>query len=67
MADTAAPVTSGGAAPETQDGAVRGPGGHSKLDVQRLAEKVYALMAAEARMGHARTEPAATPRRTVED
>ncbi len=43
------------------------PGGHSALDVQRLADKVYALLVAEARAGHARTESAGAPKRLVED
>jgi hypothetical protein len=48
-------------------GAPAAPGGHSAIDVQRLAEKVYALLLADARLGHARTESAAAPRRSAED
>jgi len=55
----------GAAAPDPQGGA--SPGGQSPIDVQRLAEKVYALLVAEARVGHARTESAAAPKRFVED
>jgi len=43
------------------------PGGQSPVDVHSLAEKVYALMVAEARLGHARTETPTTAKRSAED
>jgi len=55
----------GSAAPDPHGGAAHG--GQSAVDVQRLADKVYALMVAEARVGHARTESATAPKRNVED
>ena len=66
MPDNGTPGAMGGSsAPDPHGGAAQG--GHSAIDVQRLAEKVYALMVAEARVGHARTESAAAPKRLVED
>lgn len=55
----------GEAAPDPHGDATHG--GQAQIDVQRLAEKVYALMVAEARVGHARTESAAAPKRFLED
>jgi hypothetical protein len=55
----------GAAAPDAHAGAA--PGGQSPIDVQQLAEKVYALLVAEARVGHARTESATAAKRSVED
>ena len=52
----------GEAAPDPHGGATSA----GQIDVQRLAEKVYALLLAEARVGHARGEPAAAPKRFVE-
>jgi hypothetical protein len=55
----------GAAAPDPHGGAAHG--GQAPVDVQRLAEKVYALMVAEARVGHARTESSAALKRFLED
>ena len=55
----------GAAAPDPHGGAA--PGGQAPVDVHSLAEKVYALMVAEARVGHARTESAPAAKRVVED
>ena len=55
----------GGAASDQHGGAphdARGP-----IDVHVLADKVYALMLKEVRVGHARTEPTAAPKRSLED
>jgi len=41
--------------------------GEAPIDVHSLAEKVYALMLKEARVGHARTESTAAPKRFLED
>ena len=57
MPDNAAPVQHGGA-PQ---------GGQAPVDVHALAEKVYALMLKEVRVGHARTESTAAPKRFLED
>jgi hypothetical protein len=57
-------ATGGAAAPDPHGDAAHG--GQGPIDVQRLAEKVYALMVAEARTGHARTEPATAPKRSLE-
>jgi hypothetical protein len=46
--------------------AAHAAGGHPPVDVQQLADKVYALMVAEARVGHARTEPATVAARSRE-
>ena len=43
------------------------PGGQLGVDVYALAEKVYALMVAEVRLSHSRTDSLAAPRRPVED
>jgi len=58
-------ATGGNAAPDPQGSAAQG--GQSAIDVQRLADKVYALLLKEARVGHARTEAAIAPKRFVED
>ncbi len=58
-------ATGGEAAPDAHGGA--GQGGHGPIDVHALADKVYALMLKEARVGHARTESAAAPKRVLED
>jgi hypothetical protein len=55
----------GGAAPDQHGGAphdARGP-----IDVHVLADKVYALMLKEVRVGRARTESTAAPKRSLED
>ena len=43
------------------------PGGQSPVDVNSLAEKVYALMVAEVRLSHSRTETTTNPKRPAED
>jgi hypothetical protein len=58
-------ATGGAAAPDPHGGAAGA--GQGAVDVQRLAEKVYALMVAEVRVGHARAESSAAPKRLVED
>lgn len=58
------------AAPNGADapgGDAHAPGGQSPVDVQHLAEKVYALMVKEARLGHARTETPTAAKRSAED
>ena len=66
MPDNGGPGAMGGAAePGAHGGAAQGPRG--SVDVQALADKVYALMLKEVRVGHARTESAAAPKRFLED
>ena len=55
----------GEAAPDAHDGAAQG--GRGPIDVHALADKVYVLMLKEARVGHARTESSAAPKRFLED
>jgi hypothetical protein len=57
----------GGAAAPNPPGGGTAHAGEAPIDVQRLAEKVYALMLKEARIGHARTESTAAPKRSLED
>ena len=58
-------ATGGEAASDAHGGAAQG--GRGPIDAHALADKVYALMLKEARVGHARTESAAAPKRFLED
>jgi hypothetical protein len=63
MPETGSPAAHEGVDPGT---AAPGPGG-KPVDAQVLADKVYALMVKEARLGHARTETRTAAQRSVED